>query len=463
MKKIPVASIGVGIAVLLVGGGAMVLLWGPDLLRVLHLPQDMPVVSRVLQIFHGPPAEAKKEDPEKTIRVEVRAVQLEDVPVVMTGYGAVHAFKAVQIAPEVSGKITETHPQLVAGGIIAEGDTLFAIDPRSFETQVADARALLAQQERGIERLRAEWDNARRQLETLEQKLALDQGQLERLQKLQEEGIASAIDVDQANQAYLTTLNQRDEVGRGLDVYPIRIGEMQAALESAQANLDMAQMNLERTRVVAPFDARVRSVDIEQDQFVTAGNQVLELVDDSVLEVSVPLDSRDARQWLRFDDTKPLPGTAWFAELDHVSCKIQWTEESDDHTWEGTLNRVEAFDPDSRTLTLAVRIEGEQALSKDPVRFPLVDGMFCRIEIPGRTMRDVYRVAQSAVSFENTVFISVENRLKTVPVEVARVQDEVVFVGGGLNPGDLVVTTRLVNPLENSLLEIQNLSQETAQ
>lgn len=463
MKKNRLASIGVGTAVLLVGAVIMALLWGPALLRVLHLPEDMPVVSRVLLTFHDPPAEAKKEDPEKTIRVEVWAVQPEDVPVVMTGYGAVRVLKAVQIAPEVSGKIVEAHSQLVAGGIIAEGDTLFSIDPRPFQTHVADARAMVAQQDRGIERLRAEWDNGRQQLKTLEQGVALDEVQLERVRQLVKEGLASQTDVDQANQAYLTTLNQRDEVGRGLDVYPIRIGEMQAALESAQANLAMAKMDLERTRVVAPFDARVRSVDLEQDQFVTAGNQVLELVDDSVLEVSVPLDSRDARQWLRFDDTKPLPGTAWFAELDHVRCTIQWTEETDSHTWAGTLNRVEAFDPDSRTLTLAVRIEGDQAFSKNPDRFPLVDGMFCRVEIPGRTMRDVYRVAQDVVSFENTVFVSVENRLKTVPVEVARVQDEVMFVSHGLAPGDLVITTRLVNPLEGSLLEIQPPAEKAAQ
>ncbi len=49
-----------------------------------------------------------------------------------------------------------------------------------------------------------------------------------------------------------------------------------------------------------------------------------------------------------------------------------------------------------------------------------------------------------------------QNRLKTVPVEVARVEGDAAYVKEGLNPGDIVITTRLIDPLENALLEISN-------
>jgi hypothetical protein len=52
------------------------------------------------------------------------------------------------------------------------------------------------------------------------------------------------------------------------------------------------------------------------------------------------------------------------------------------------------------------------------------------------------------------VYVSGGGRLKTVPVSVARIQGEEAFVSGGLEAGDLVVTTRLIDPLENTLLEI---------
>ena len=39
---------------------------------------------------------------------------------------------------------------------------------------------------------------------------------------------------------------------------------------------------------------------------------------------------------------------------------------------------------------------------------------------------------------------------------VARIEGDAAFVSGGLNPGDIVITTRLIDPLENALLEITN-------
>jgi len=46
--------------------------------------------------------------------------------------------------------------------------------------------------------------------------------------------------------------------------------------------------------------------------------------------------------------------------------------------------------------------------------------------------------------------------LKTVSVEVAKTDGEYAYVTGGINPGDTVITTRLIDPLENALLAITN-------
>jgi hypothetical protein len=107
-----------------------------------------------------------------------------------------------------------------------------------------------------------------------------------------------------------------------------------------------------------------------------------------------------------------------------------------------------------------VRFDAETALKKSPQSLPLVEGMFCSVKIPGRTLHNVFRLPRHAVSFENTVYIAVDNRLKTVRVNVARVDGENAYVAGGINIGDMVVTTRLIDPLENALLEITNRSEK---
>jgi multidrug efflux pump subunit AcrA (membrane-fusion protein) len=92
------------------------------------------------------PAAAK--DEERALKVEAIRAQPVDSPVVITGYGEVHALKVVPLSPEVSGTIVAIHPRLVAGGIIPMGETLFRIDTRDYDAAVKEARAAEAQWEK---------------------------------------------------------------------------------------------------------------------------------------------------------------------------------------------------------------------------------------------------------------------------------------------------------------------------
>ena len=187
------------------------------------------------------------------------------------------------------------------------------------------------------------------------------------------------------------------------------------------------------------------------------------MADDSVLEIQVPIDSRDASKWLCFNGAKTIGKTAWFSGLKQVPCEIRWTEDNNGKTWDGRLHRVVKFDQQTRTLTVAVRVYAKTEMKKKLLSLPLVEGMFCSVKIPGRSLKNVFRLPRHAVSFENTVYLAVDNRLKTVPVKVARMEAENAYVNDGLNAGDMVVTTRLIDPLENALLEITNKSQKEKQ
>lgn len=180
---------------------------------------------------------------------------------------------------------------------------------------------------------------------------------------------------------------------------------------------------------------------------------MLELADDTALEIPVKLDATDVRHWLRFDHVTTPSNTAWFAALTQVPCEIRWVEDTDGQTWEGTLHRVEQFDPETRTLTVAVRISSQNACQVDGQGLPLVAGMFCEVTIPGRTLRDVYPLPRSAITFDETVYLAKDSRLKKAQVEILYTEGGTAYVAGGIRPHDRVVTTRLINPLENTLLD----------
>ncbi len=435
--------------------------WGPALIGVAALAASVAVMAGLLT-FERAPAEATEAREEKPVHVEVATVHPANVPMHIEGYGQVQALRTVTITPEVAGRVVSVHPGLVAGGLIPEGEVLFTIDPRPYQAHVAEAEAQLQRYTIAVGRLQAEEGHRRADLKGLSRQAELAKKAYTRAKTPHEQGIGSQAAVDQAEQTQVTANNERDRVARDLDLYPIRIGESESDLASARARLEMAQVDLEHTRVTAPFAARVKAKNLEAGEVVTPGSEILTLVDDSILEITVPLNSRDARTWLQFDTAENAPDTAWFGALAPVTCTIRWTDGDPGYFWEGALDRVESYDEDSRTLSVVVRVAGAQRHSPTD-RFPLVEGMFCSVEIPGREMKGVYRVPAHAVSFEDTVFIADGDRLKTVPVTVARSEADYTYVASGLSPGDRVITTRLVNPLDHSLLAVSETPAETAE
>lgn len=363
---------------------------------------------KVLGSLKKPPAEAETE--EIALQVEALRVEKKDYPVSITGYGEVQALNVVPIAPEISGKVVEIHPRLEVGEIIPKGETLFKIDSRDYTIAVKSGRE---------------------RLNFLKKNRDLAKKEFKRVKRLfQENSVGTEAGVDMAEKALLSS----DDL----------IVQVEQALE-------VAEINLERCLVRAEFNGRVSHVSLELGQFVSPGQNVLTLVDDSALEIRVPIDSRDAREWLLFENNQK---NEWFSGLKKMPCSIRWTEGGKKNTWQGILHRIVKFNQNTRTLTLAVKVLPENANRKEAKTLPIVEGMFCIVKIPGRIMNNVIRLPRSAVSFENTVFAAVNNRLKTIPVKVVRMKGEHIYISEGLEEGDTVLTTRLIDPLENTLLKI---------
>ena len=369
---------------------------------------------KALASLKKPPEQAKPQ--EQSLKVEIVTVEKKPCPVNITGYGEVRALNVVSIAPEVSGKIVEIHPRLETGEVISRHDILFRVDPREYQIAVKTGQD---------------------RLQVLKQSLALEKKEFHRVRRLfQENKVGTASGVDMAEKMMLSSNDM--------------------LLQATQA-LELATINLERCTVRSPFSARIQQVSLEKGQFVLPGQNLLTLVDDSILEIHISIDSRDARKWLRFDQTvSNEKDNRWFSGLVNVPCMIQWTEDDQGRQWKGELHRIVEFNQKTRTLTLAVRVREKMARQNPINGLPLVDGMFCKVTIPGKTMDNVTRLPRWSVSFKDTVFLAVDNRLKTVPVKVERMEGEFVYVSEGLENGEQVIKTRLINPLENSLLTITN-------
>lgn len=412
------------------------------------------LIMNKLSALKKPPVEAKRT--EHVLQVEGTIVKTEDVRVTLTGYGEIKALNTVSISPEISGRIVDVHPRLESGEIMARDATLFKIDSRIYAAALQEANASLEQLKNSVLRLKKQLAIDGERQKTIERNQDLAELEFKRIQQLYEvNNVGTRSGVDRAEQAYNAAVDQADLMARALALYPLQIQEANSGIEAAKARVAIVEVNLLRCQVTSPFAGRIKNASVEIGQFVSPGQPLVTLADDTLLEIQISLDARDARQWLLFDHTHSENQAVWFPEPTPVICKIRWTENPEADPWTGILDRVVQFNPQTRTLTVAVRLDTPNPQMGEDGSFPLVEGMFCIVDIPGKTLQNVVRLPRWSVSFENTAYLSTEeSRLQTVPVTVIYEKGEDVFVSEGLTPGQTVVTTRLSDPLENALLTV---------
>ncbi len=400
-----------------------------------------------------PPAQTLP--PEPVLNVEVARMEPEDVSIQILGYGEVRPIETVPITPQVSGAVVETHDRLHVGEVIPAGETLFKIDPRDYRAAATQARAQALSAASALARLRTQQAADRERLETLARSRDLARNEHDRVKALfEQEQVGALSGVERAELTYNQARDAYDLLHQNVELYPSRIAEAEQGAAAAEAGLALAETNLERTVIIAPFDARIKEKRIEQGQFVGPGAPVLTLANDAVLEIAAPLDSRDARMGLRFREADSDASSSWFDLVEQTPCRITWTEDPERHAWPGVLHRIVDFDETTRTVTVAVRTTAAEARAVE-AGLPLVEGMFCQIEIPGRTMHQVYRLPRTCVTFENQVYLAQEGRLHPRSVTVLRTQHGQAFIQDGLAPGDLAIITRLATPLPGAKIHYE--------
>jgi len=332
--------------------------------------------------------------------VEVMTVHKRAVQVEVHAQGTVEPRTEIDLVPEVGGRILETGPGFEAGGFFEKGELLVRIDPRDFEYALAQARAAVAQARKTLEMEQAEADVARKEWEKLGQ------------------GTPSPLAARKP-----------------------QLAEARAALEAAQAAVAQRKLDLERTRILAPFAGRVRKKNVDVGQFVARGAPIAVLYAVDFAEVRLPIRDED----LAFLDL-PLDyrGQEGHAAGPPVVFRARFGGRM--HSWKGRIVRTEGeIDPRTRMVVVVGRVENPYGRGEDPGRPPFSVGMFVQAEIQGRTLTDVARLPRRAVRpGDEALVVSPDDHLRIRQIEVLRREGETLLIRSGLSDGEQVV----VSPLE---------------
>jgi RND family efflux transporter MFP subunit len=303
------------------------------------------------------------------------------------------------LVSEIAGRVVRVASSFAAGGFFEKGDVLVSIDPRDYELAVITSRGLVAQA-----KVRAE-------LEEAQAKVAR---------------------------------KEWEELGDGktspLATRELQLEEARAALAAAEAALEQAERNIERTSIRAPFTGRVRSKTVDVGQFVSPGTPVASVFAVDYVEVRLPIPDSDLAYLnlpINFNNNSSIPGGPDVHFYADFAGKRQ--------QWNGRVVRVEGqIDPISRMVHVVAQVNDPYGMKKGKDYTPLTIGLFVEAEIMGHMVKDAIVLPRSAIRGKNTVLIiDEESRLRFRDVEVLRTGRTDVVITGGLEPGENICVSTI--------------------
>jgi RND family efflux transporter MFP subunit len=185
---------------------------------------------------------------ERATPVTVETAQSEQVETVERSLGRLRALNDTTVSAEVEGRLVEV--SVNEGDAVEQGDTLAKIDPLDFELQLSQARAEISQLKAEIETKEAE---------------------VERQRQLREGGHVSQAVLEQS-ESDLVSLEQQ--------------------LIMARAQLASAQLNRDRSTIVAPISGRIGTRFVNEGEYMNSGQEMFRIVHEEALEVELAFPER---------------------------------------------------------------------------------------------------------------------------------------------------------------------------
>lgn len=347
----------------------------------------------------SPPAE------KQPIRTRVTELHIVDYPVVITTNGIVQAHNEVAISAQVAGQITRISPAFEVGSYFAANEVLVEIDDRDYRTAVAIAEAQLLGAKSALELA----------TETHDRNKAL----------YGRKGVSEAV------------------LGQSFAAQ----AQAEALLDSAKAAVEQAKRDLERTKILAPFDGRVRQKLVGIGQSVGAGTPLGTVFSIEFAEVRLPI----AASELQYLD---LPELATDPSVD-VELRDAVNQDSDVR-WHASIVRTEGtLDENSLELFAIARID--DPFGRQSGATPLRVGQPVIGSIAGKVLDDVIALPRAAVRQLDQIYLVDRDDLTLIPKTIEEIwsdEQHVIIRDPLIEDGDWLSTTRIVYAPEGAKVEL---------
>ena len=353
-------------------------------------------------------AAAGHEEPENEVSdnrpvVSVDTLIATNHTIEIESYGAVAPTERTMLAAKVAGQITSWHPKFVPGGIIPKGEILFSIEKDTYSAALLVAEANLQQAKANLIEAQAQSDVA----------------QLE----------AKKFKSNSVSDLYLKKP---------------QLISAQAFVKSAEAQLSIAQRDLDSCDVRAPYDALVISRNIGVGDFISVGAVAGELNNIEKAEITLPIAGFDNQ----FVDTITSEQT------------VKILPSSSGKEILGVLNRdTGIIDEETRMTHFVVRVDDPYGLKSD--KPALKFGSYVTVKFDGVTLENTYQVPQQLINNGKLWMVDSDGKLLSHTVTVLRENGPFFVIQADSAINQPVVVTLPEYPKEGMSVKVISSSDES--
>jgi len=228
-----------------------------------------------------------------------------------------------------------------------------------------------------------------------------------------------------------------------------QLAEAKAGVQAAEAELQEAERDLQRTRIKVPYDGLVRNKKVDVGQYVSPGTPLGVTFAIDTAEIRLPLSNSD----LAYLD---LPSATRLDKAHRVPVKLSADGARTGGEWQSEIVRTEGVvDVSSRVLYAVAEVIDPYGVLGQSSQPELKMGTFVRAEIQGLRAENVVILPRSVLQADNTVLVAnAERKLEIRHVTVLRAEPRNVYISEGLEGGELVITTSMDAPIPGTRLAI---------
>jgi RND family efflux transporter MFP subunit len=371
--------------------------------------------AAITVIFSTEPAAERSSARKQTaMLVEVSALESGAFRPTLTAMGTVRPEREIMLSPRVGGEIVALSKSFTPGGFVEQGEVLLQIDPADYEAALLQRSSELRQASADLELELGRQELARNDYEELKGTISSD---------------------------YETLVLRAPQLNAA-----------RARVEAAQAAVRRAELDLERTRIRAPFAAHILSREANIGSQVSPGEPLGRLVgiQSYWVEATVPVAQL---RWIEFPTGTEASGSsaqvrnraAWPAKVFREAQVQQLIGALEEQT---RLARV--------LLTVADPLAHEPGSAGQP---PLMVGSYVEARIEGKPIENVIRMNRDFLRQNDTVWVNEGGVLRIRQVEVVFSDEAFVYIGSGLEENDQVVTTNLSSVFDGAALRLEGTAE----